>query len=721
MSHADQPTRLYHKLLGECTLEGTEGVVWVIRRAADQNKYRIPPTRRREFTRIERPQPELSKPAPVPSDKTPRTDTSRIADAPPHSIVQPAPLGPTVSRPLPTTPEEIRRTLPDLWIDLEGWIKQREELDNRHKVFCRRVLISCLAGRCLSTQVAYDAGRLLNYALRRGFRSKHLMTIRALSIREGEPSVDSVSAATWRAMAAWGRRTQELSVQERELCESFAQHLERDPRIGQAFGAAAAMILAKATANGFDRRLGAEDIELRDVPHGDTNVTSEAATSQPACDGGSDTDSGIVIVRNSRDDVGVEQADPRWLRRVIESIRTGLPPCDGWGRSLTIGFESLSRRSTRFLAQVDQHGSGLVIRGGYGQGKTFLLNLVADLALEAGFAVAQAEVDASENRLDRPDQIYRSLMASLRVPNMQGMGAEQLATRTMETLGVVQRTERASSSNVQYRRKWLESRIGCRPIEWLFADPGCLDKHNLMALLRGDKSVTANVARSSHVLSGTIQDWPTFSYGTQGDIGSYLLAGLGRLCRLVQFKGLILLFDEMERWQDLDFRAQARAGNLLGGLIWGATAPRGVRQCRKNVDNTFFWERSFWAGCDHPSSIKHSGFGGGYPFTTAQPCHLGVAIAMTPRGDDPPEDDWRQFGALEYYDLAEFDFVSVREYLRLISPVYRRAYGLQEPVSEHVIQWAYSRWRDRGDKSARSGVAAVIESLDRWRQCVESE
>jgi hypothetical protein len=358
----------------------------------------------------------------------------------------------------------------------------------------------------------------------------------------------------------------------------------------------------------------------------------------------------------------------------------------------------------------------LVIRGGYGQGKTFSLNLVADLALEAGFAVAQAEIDASENRLDRPDQIYRSLMASLRLPSMQGTGAELLAAKTMETLVAAQRIDRPSSGIVSWRREWLDAYVGCRPIGWLFSDPGCLHKRPLMALLAGEKSVTASAARGSHILGGNIQDWPTFSYGTQGDIGSYLLAGLGRLCRLLELKGLILLFDEMEKWQDLDWKAQARAGNLLGGLVWGATAPRGQRQCRRRVDNS-----AFWGGCDHPTSIQHSGFGGGYQFTTTEPCHLGLAIAMTPRGDQPPEEDWRQFGALEYYDLPEFGLSSVREYLALITPVYQRAYGLQQSVAEHVIHWAYGLWRDRGDKSARSGVAAVIESLDRWRQSLDTE
>ena len=117
--------------------------------------------------------------------------------------------------------------------------------------------------------------------------------------------------------------------------------------------------------------------------------------------------------------------------------------------------------------------------------------------------------------------------------------------------------------------------LGCRPLSRLLSDSGLMNKPTLLNLWNCDPSVSSPRGRAAHVWTPPPHFWPAFSAATQGDFASFLLSGLGRLARVLGFKGLLIIMDEMERWQDLNWAEQSKAGNLLGGLIWGATARQG--------------------------------------------------------------------------------------------------------------------------------------------------
>ena len=248
----------------------------------------------------------------------------------------------------------------------------------------------------------------------------------------------------------------------------------------------------------------------------------------------------------------------------------------------------------------------------------------------------------------------------------------------------------------------LQTEIRCRPLAWLLADPRILDKPELLGLLACDPGVSISVARASHAIRGETRDWPAFNAGTQGDFASFLLSGLGRLCRTVGYRGLILIMDEMEKWQDLNWKEQSQAGNLLGGLIWGATTELGKRGRH-----------------DHPPALTHSGRAGGFPFTTDKRNHVGIAIAMTPRGDDGPESLWVQYGLLEIVRLPELTEQRLAEYCAKLAPYYSLATGLPCPANGQltpIARQAVNTWRRRGEHTTRSAVQATIAAFDAWRE-----
>jgi len=391
-----------------------------------------------------------------------------------------------------------------------------------------------------------------------------------------------------------------------------------------------------------------------------------------------------------------KSADARNARRVIESLRIGLPSFDGNTRHLAVGFRETEKLINRFLKDVDEEGGGaMTLKGAYGQGKTFALTLLDELARESGYVTARTEIDASENRLNKPHHIYHDLMRNLRLPEMQGQGARCLARKVQELL------QQQCPGNCYERKRWLEEQIGCFPLAWLLSDPQLLDKPSLIGLLEGDPNFPVGRVRNGHSFSPMPRCWPAFSAGTQGDFASFVLSGIGRLARLLGYRGLVLIMDEMEKWYELNWAEQSRAGNLLGGLVWAATADEGRRGMY-----------------DQPIILHHSGRCGGYPFTTERRCHVGLAIAMTPRDEDDSDRIWSLYGPILLGNVPSLSEGFLFEYCRLVVPLFARAYGVQPPKEEElkfIGAEAVEIWRKHGDLNTRSGVQAAITAFDHWR------
>jgi hypothetical protein len=255
----------------------------------------------------------------------------------------------------------------------------------------------------------------------------------------------------------------------------------------------------------------------------------------------------------------------------------------------------------------------------------------------------------------------------------------------------------------QAARGWTEAslleRLQCRPLAWLLSDPRLTEKPELLRLLACEPNVSAARARQIHCRTGTPAEWTAFSAGTQGDFASYLLSGLGRLARFLGHRGLVLILDEMEKWQDLNWKAQSQAGNLLGGLIWSATGEEGERDEEHR-----------------PHSLYHSRRAGGYPFTTIGRCHVGIAIALTPRGAAGPEQLWSSYGPLRQVELPALTPEVLAAYVRKLAPLYARAHGLSEPDTAEIAREARREWVRIGDGAMRTAVQQVIAALDGWRE-----
>lgn len=386
----------------------------------------------------------------------------------------------------------------------------------------------------------------------------------------------------------------------------------------------------------------------------------------------------------------------RHARRVIESLRIGLPSLDGHTRKLAVGFQDINRFIKGFLKNISEDGgAAMTLKGAYGQGKTFALTMLEEVAHECGFITARTEIDATENCLNKPHHIYHDLMRNLKIPGFSGQGVRQIAQKVTAHL------QQHCPGNVLQRMQWLESHIGCYPLAWLLSDPQLTAKPELIGLLGADPNYPIGRARGRHALTPVPRTWPAFTAGTQGDFASFLLSGIGRVSRMLGYKGFIIIMDEMEKWHELNWAQQSQAGNLLGGLIWGATAEEGGREMY-----------------DQPDCIAHSHRCGGYPFTTERRCHTGIAIAMTPREYDVSDQLWSKYGPILQADVPTLSEMKLFQYCKCVVPLFAEAYGVDEPHPDElkdIASEALGLWRTHGELNTRYGVQAAIAAFDNWR------
>lgn len=243
-------------------------------------------------------------------------------------------------------------------------------------------------------------------------------------------------------------------------------------------------------------------------------------------------------------------------RQALEALRTGVVPASGLGR-ITVGRQ-------RELAQVDrmlEQGSGMaVVSGGYGQGKTHMLELAAARALGNGWLVAHATFDPVEVPPSHPLRLYAALIRGLSYPDQAGRGLRPL----LERLGDSGRHVRGSA-----RHRWLspalfavhhtESALADEVLEFVSGQHRP-DYADLLARLhrlgyRGERAYA-------------LADWRTF-----GQIMAHLLGGIAAWARDAGYGGLLVLLDEAEYLDQLCATSRTMANNVLRYLAMATLPP----------------------------------------------------------------------------------------------------------------------------------------------------
>jgi P-loop Domain of unknown function (DUF2791) len=304
---------------------------------------------------------------------------------------------------------------------------------------------------------------------------------------------------------------------------------------------------------------------------------------------------------------------PTEAENAIEQLRFGVPPST-MAREFTVGRDAQIRELVNSLEVGDSRS--LLVHANYGAGKSHLLRVLREIALERGFVVALIIADAQgEVRFNRMDTVLGAVCREIEVPgnSEKGIGALFDAYGCADKMKLDQSAlhEREKISNAG---KWnFSDRLSSRGIyialrAWVHASNNHAVRDRIEAWLSNPESYRSQrkllygelVARGRGKFLDTRPEWQfyadeVFVFHTGGHRQSWdALADLHRLAICSGYRGLVLLVDEFEDviqnlprrdYQEMAFYNLFRffAGERFPGRAYFAVTPDFAQKCKKEL------------------------------------------------------------------------------------------------------------------------------------------
>lgn len=298
--------------------------------------------------------------------------------------------------------------------------------------------------------------------------------------------------------------------------------------------------------------------------------------------------------------------------RIVENLRYGVPSAE-YVRMFTVGREEeLKELQASLESPTEDTGAALLVRANYGAGKSHLLQIIREMALEANYATSLVVVNAQEGvRFNRMDTIFGAVCREIEVKGFSNPGVGAL----FEAYGAMADTKldpeldelrvRLSSSG-----RWDHSELLAAPgiyvalRAWLHAQEGrtrnlIVDWLENPQNYRGQRKLLYQELIEK--LRGSFRDpraeWQyyaeeVFIFHTGGHRQAWdALGDLHQVARLAGCRGLILLFDEFEdvvqnlNRKDLQQQAFLNlfrffTGDRYPGMSYFAVTPDFVEKCK---------------------------------------------------------------------------------------------------------------------------------------------
>ena len=264
---------------------------------------------------------------------------------------------------------------------------------------------------------------------------------------------------------------------------------------------------------------------------------------------------------------------PLAARRAIEALRAGVPNHDAVAvfGSLQTGVDD---RFTQLLATASHPDrtepvGGMLIGGGFGSGKSHVLQHLQARALTANFVVSTVVV-SKETGLYDPVRVLRAAIEDARIPGRSGSAIDEIATGL-------------KTSSPEYAALY----------RWVHADNAPVDARFAATLFvheyaRGDAEFADRIVR---FWAGDPLPLPelrrrlkeagaagTYKLGTvkERDLGLQRFRFLSRLIRAAGYAGWVILLDEVELIGRYSFLQRAKSYAELNRWVRGDRADAGA-------------------------------------------------------------------------------------------------------------------------------------------------
>ena len=251
---------------------------------------------------------------------------------------------------------------------------------------------------------------------------------------------------------------------------------------------------------------------------------------------------------------------PLTAREIVRSLHSGVVPAHGsglfsygrdrWLRSIEIDLEDLASSESRV-------GRVRIINGRNGDGKTHLMHLISQLALNKGFAVAYVVISELVP-LSKWDRVYREVARSIRVPSgAQGVKAILDPKAPAAEVANRFRLNAASVRNVAGLDADFATAVYRYTTEQTVNVDSEQDLHHLAAWIEGGETP------------------PMRHFGISSKVneanGAAALRSLVRVLRHFGIPGVVLMVDEVESTLSLSTTRRRDCYQTLRLLVDGST------------------------------------------------------------------------------------------------------------------------------------------------------
>ncbi len=257
-------------------------------------------------------------------------------------------------------------------------------------------------------------------------------------------------------------------------------------------------------------------------------------------------------------------------RNLIESLRLGIAPARHIPE-LTINLQAERKSLIAGLNQAHQNGGAVrAVVGEYGYGKSHIVELTTQEALNRNFLVGTVSLDLLELPPHRGFAIYREAMRGLRYPDTDETGLEPLLEQTAVSPAKISQLQElspaeldplliglqaiASTASSRQRRAWAD---------WLAG---------------GRRTKMMNKAKPRGVKFPTI-----YKTGHNARQIAFMLTAVSALARLNNYSGLCLLIDEAESYSLLYPYQRPKADMFFQAVMYAA-----LRGQQSRLDDDYF-------------------------------------------------------------------------------------------------------------------------------------
>jgi len=373
------------------------------------------------------------------------------------------------------------------------------------------------------------------------------------------------------------------------------------------------------------------------------------------------------------------------LRQTMEALRLGVVPAE-YVRDYTVGRDETLASIEEIL---DVQGGMRVLWGDYGSGKTHMLDITERIALERGYLTSRVVLDPNEVPPSHPRRLYSAIVERLRYPDDQGHGLEPMLQKLA---GSAEHLRPEGHFYSRFFSPFLHALESDDPdlVDWMrdYVD-GCN-----MDVADGNARLARRGWRGQRLL--TMSD-----YRTYGRMYTHLLGTVAAWAQDAGYKGLFLLFDEVEFVDSLSKQELGYALEVLKHYA-AVTVPR---------EDLCFDPEDLYRGGHRVHRDLRLFYRANQPLT--------VMFALTPLPDI--EKSFQQIVGSEQYNipLPPLGVGHVGELMQRVIRIYLRAYPemrLKEQDLPLILEGVQRAADDRGS-SPRVLVRSLASQLDalRWK------